>query len=231
MQLLSGKNPEAAGSTLAEAIRMALIKDLASGAMRPGHPIDEKALGARFSTSRTPIREAILQLAAQGFVVMSPRSGASVPKLSMHMLREMLELLGELEAVAAGYAARRMKPGERQQLERSVEACAQAAANDDAAAYERANDDFHQLIYDGCRNGALVEQIVMLRTRCAAYTARRFESPGRMQRSVKEHGDVSRAIADADSGAAREAMLAHISIGGKDFAEFVSGLPPELLGI
>ena len=73
---------------------MALIKDLASGAMRPGHPIDEKELGARFSTSRTPIREAILQLAAQGFVVMSPRSGASVPKLSIHMLREMLELLG-----------------------------------------------------------------------------------------------------------------------------------------
>jgi DNA-binding GntR family transcriptional regulator len=231
MQSLSGRNPEAGGATLAEAIRIALIKDLASGAMRPGHPIDEKALGTRFSTSRTPIREAILQLAAQGFVVMSPRSGASVPKLSIQMLREMLELLGEMEAVAAGYSARRMKPEERRALQTSVDACALAAGADDATAYGRANDDFHQLIYDGCRNGALVEQIATLRTRCAAYTARRFESPGRMQRSVTEHRAVALAIADADSGAAREAMLAHISIGGKDFAEFVSGLPPELLGI
>lgn len=231
MQVLS-KNPEASGgSTLAEAIRMALIKDLASGKMPPGNPIDEKELSVRFSTSRTPIREAILQLAAQGFVVMSPRSGASVPKLSISILRELLELLGELEGIAAGYAARRMRPEERRELQRSVDDCTKAAAEGDASAYERTNAQFHQLIYDGCRNGAVAEQIRMLRTRCAGYTVRRFESPGRMQRSVKEHQAVCQAILDADGDAAREAMLEHISIGGKDFAEFVSGLSPELLGI
>lgn len=231
MHVLS-KNPEAAGaSTLAEAIRIALIKDLASGELRPGHPIDEKELSARFSTSRTPIREAILQLAAQGFIVMSPRSGASVPKLSINILRDLLELLGELEGIAAGYAARRMKPEERRHLQQSVEDCAKAAAESDATAYERANAQFHQMIYEGCRNGALVEQIRMLRTRCAGYTVKRFESPGRMQRSVKEHQAVCQAILDANGDAARKEMLEHISIGGKDFAEFVSGLSPELLGI
>jgi len=53
----------------------------------------------------------------------------------------------------------------------------------------------------------------------------------RMQRSVKEHQAVCQSILDANGDAGRNEMLEHISIGGKDFAEFVSGLSPELLGI
>lgn len=222
------QNPEV-GTTLAESIRLTIIRDLSSGAMRPGQPIDERALSERFNVSRTPIREAILQLAAQGFVVVGPRTGASVPKLSIHMLRELLELLGEMEATAAKFAAKRMRPAEKQELAASLVLCGTAAQADDPVAYQVANDRFHELIYAAARNEALVAQIRNLRTRSAGYTADRFESPGRMQLSVLEHTRIAEALQRGDPAEAQAAMLDHISIGGRDFAEFVSGLPEALL--
>jgi len=167
-----GRSP-VASPTLAESIRLSIIESLASGLLQPGQPIDERGLSERFEVSRTPIREAILQLAAQGFVVMEPRSGASVPRLSIQLLRELLELLGELEGAAAKFAAKRMRPAEKKALEEALAACAEASARDDALAYRDANDHFHDLIYAACRNETLVDQIRALRTRCAAYTANR----------------------------------------------------------
>ena len=217
-------------ATLSEAVRQSIIRDLSIGALRPGHPLDERALSERFEVSRTPIREAILQLAAQGFLVISPRSGASVPRLSIVLLRELLELLGELEGIAATYAAKRIRPQEKTELAECIAQCTAAAEADDATAYQTANDRFHGLIYAASRNGALVEQIRALRTRCAAYTVDRFDSPGRMKRSALEHAAIAKGVLGNDAAAAHAAMLNHISIGGKDFAEFVSGIPTELLG-
>lgn len=218
-----------AGQTLTESIRLSVIRDLSSGVLRPGQPIDERALSEQFGVSRTPIREAILQLAAQGFVVVGPRTGASVPKLSIHMLRELLELLGELEATAAKFAARRMRPAEKQELEQALSDCTAAAQANDPIAYNTANARFHDLVYQAARNDSLTDQIHRLRTRSAGYTADRFESPGRMPRSLQEHTAIAAALLRGDPEQAHAAMLDHISIGGRDFAEFVSGLPEELL--
>ena len=222
------KNPQA-GQTLTESIRLSVIRDLSSGVLRPGQPIDERALSEQFQVSRTPIREAILQLAAQGFVVVGPRTGASVPKLSIHMLRELLELLGELEATAAKFAARRMRPEEKQELEQALADCVDAAKASDPIAYDAANTRFHDLVYHAARNDSLIDQIHRLRTRSAGYTADRFESPGRMPRSLQDHAAIAAALLRGDPEQAHAAMLDHISIGGRDFAEFVSGLPEELL--
>jgi DNA-binding GntR family transcriptional regulator len=216
------------GQTLTESIRLSVIKDLSSGVLLPGHPIDERALSEQYEVSRTPIREAILQLAAQGFVVVG-RSGASVPKLSIHMLRELLELLGELEATAAKFAARRMRPAEKQEIEQALADCVDAAKANDPLAYDAANTRFHELVYHAARNDSLIDQIRRLRTRSAGYTADRFESPGRMQRSLQDHAAIVAALLHGDPEQAHAAMLDHISIGGRDFAEFVSGLPAELL--
>ena len=218
-----------AGQTLTESIRLSVIRGLSSGVLRPGQPIDERALAEQFEVSRTPIREAILQLAAQGFVVVGPRTGASVPKLSIHLLRELLELLGELEATAAKFAARRVRPAEKQDLEQVLADCEVAARACDPIAYDAANTRFHDLIYHAARNNSLVDQIHRVRTRSAGYTADRFESPGRMARSLQDHAAIAAALLRGDPEQAHAAMLDHISIGGRDFAEFVSGLPGELL--
>ena len=64
-----------------------------------------------------------------------------------------------------------------------------------------------------------------IRLRCAGYTLDRFESAGRIQKSVEEHRRLLAAIESGDPDRAHAAMLEHIGIGGRDFSEFVSRLP------
>ncbi|HUD32989.1 MAG TPA: GntR family transcriptional regulator [Variovorax sp.] len=214
------------GLTLASHIRRTVIEDISQGALAPGTTLDEQVLCTRFQASRTPVREAMLQLAAEGFVTAGSRSGVVIPKLSIARLRELLELLAEMEAAAAKFATRRLDGRGRDVLREAFGRCEAAAALGDAAAYQDANDRFHQAIHDAARNETLTHQIHSLRTRCAAYTHHRFESPGRIGRSLEEHRHLLAGIESGDPARGHAAMLDHIAIGGRDFAEFVSRLPP-----
>ncbi|MGQ3117588.1 GntR family transcriptional regulator [Hydrogenophaga sp.] len=223
--------PTKGARTFAEQVRLAILQDLASGALRPGEPLDEKLLCERFGVSRTPVREAFLQLVAQGFAVNEARSSVTIPKLSLQRLRDILELIAELEATAARLAARRATAAERQAILVSLEQGRRIAADGTARTYEAANDEFHRAIWSASHNELLEEQVRQMRTKTAGYTRNRFDSPGRMQRSVEEHHAVALAIANGDEAAAWQAMSDHIAIGGRDFAEFVSGIPASLLSV
>lgn len=222
-------NPQT-GLTLAAHIRQAVIEEISQGTLAPGMALDEQALCTRFQASRTPVREAMLQLAAEGFVTTGSRNGVVVPKLSIARLRELLELLAEMEAAAAKFATRRLDAKGRAVLREAFARCEAAAALGDPTAYRDANDRFHQTIYDAARNETLTHQIRSLRTRCAAYTQDRFESPGRIGRSLEEHRHLLAEIESGDPARGHAAMLEHIAIGGRDFAEFVSRLPLSYLG-
>ena len=218
------------GRTLADRVRNAILQDLAMGTLMPGEPLDEKRLCERFGVSRTPVREAFLQLVAQGFAVSEARSSVTIPKLSLQHLRNLLELIGELEAIAARLAAKRATGPERTRIEAALERCQTVLGSESAEDYELANSAFHDSVYAASHNEMLAEQLHQLRMRVAGYTRNRFDSPGRAQRSYQEHAVVAQAIAAGDEVGAWRAMAEHVAIGGKDFAEFVSGISPELLG-
>jgi DNA-binding GntR family transcriptional regulator len=215
--------------SLSDTVRMEMERELLTGALVPGAVLDERSLAERFGVSRTPVREAVLHLAAQGLLHVVPRVGVVVPKLSVQELLSLLEMLGELEGACAKFATKRMDAGERDALRTAVEACEVAAGARDAGSYGEANTRFHDVIYKGCRNEWAVKQVRALRLRCASYTRSRFDWPGRVNKSLAEHKQVLAAVAAGDSEAARQAMLDHISVGGKDFAEFVSSLNADLL--
>jgi DNA-binding GntR family transcriptional regulator len=214
---------------LTDTIRLTLENEIRQGLILPGQSLEEKALQERFSASRTPVREALQQLAVQNLVRILPRTGAVVPRLSTRELLAQLELLAELEGACAKFAARRMNEEERRGLADALRACEEAAAAQDSDRYEEANDCFHDILYVGSRNPYAVEQIRTIRMRCRAYVAKRFELPRRMQKSVDEHRAIVRCALDADAAGAQEAMIAHIAIGGRDFAEFVTRIPEDFL--
>ena len=93
-----------------------LEDDIEHGRLSPGDRLDEQTLATRFEVSRTPAREALLQLAAAGIVRMVPRQGAVVSSVSPQLAIGMVEVLTALEAEAAGLAARRMSDAEKAQL-------------------------------------------------------------------------------------------------------------------
>ncbi len=214
---------------LAGEIRSKLAHEIETGRLSPGSSLDERALAERFSVSRTPVREAIAQLAAQNLVTVAPRQGVFVSRMTIPQLREMLELLGELEALCARYAARRMDGKERDSLQESVRACFAAAEASDTRLYIRENVRFHGLLHAGARNRYLADQVNSIHRQIRRYRANDFQTRQQMDKSAAEHERIAAAIMVADENGAQEAMAIHVPAGNIGFAEFLSRLPASFL--
>ena len=212
---------ESPAATVTDEVRLALEDDIRQGRLRPGDALDVKAVAERFGISRTPAKEALLQLAAAGLMNFSPRRGAVVTRLEPREVFGMLEVLAVLEAEAARLSARRMSNEQRQALDAVQREAEQAVENDDIPAYTALNLRLHDLIYQGCDNSYLAGQIVRIRERLAAYRPVSFERPGRMKASHREHGAIVRAIVRGDEPEAQRAMTEHITVGGTAQAELM----------
>ncbi|MFS2117573.1 GntR family transcriptional regulator, partial [Herbaspirillum frisingense] len=102
--------------TRSETLRESIEEMIAVGKLAPGQHLDETSLAEEFGVSRTPIREALIQLASMGIVEMRPRRGAIVAEIGPQQLIEMFEVMAEFEAMCGRLAARRMTPAEHVEL-------------------------------------------------------------------------------------------------------------------
>ncbi len=209
----------------ANEIRAALQEEIESGRLPPGAPLDERALAARFQVSRTPVREALQQLAARDLVRIAPRQGVSVSRLSINQVRAIMESVGELEALCAKLAARRVDDTLRQQLDDAVQRCQDAAVQGGAAEYSIANSFFHETIYAGSRNPYLAELIRNARRQIQRYRIRDFHTKAQMSKSLQEHLKIARAIQEGDEPLAAQYMLLHVPSGSSGFSEFLARMP------
>jgi DNA-binding GntR family transcriptional regulator len=211
-RILPAEAPVAGGSrrTLAEELRLALADDIVRGLLVPGSALDETELARRFGVSRTPVREAIRQLAASGLVEVRAHRGAVVARPSEDRLIGMFEAMAELEALCAGLAAERMSPAERGQLEavhRELRALIQSG---DPQRYHEVNEAFHAAIYAGAHNAYLAEMTHATRYRVQPFRRAQFRNLGRMAKSHVEHDRVVLAILRGDREGAAGAMRLHI---------------------
>ena len=212
----------------AEEIRQKLEDQINSGELLPGDALDERDLAARFGVSRTPVREAIAQLSAQGLVTSAPRQGVLVARMSIKELLALFELLAELEGICAKFCARRLNESQRKRLLEVQQAGLLHVEAGDVQAYSQYNVDFHALLYAGCHNEFLAQQLRSLRRRTQMYRQNAFMQIGRMRVSHADHQRILDAILKGDAEQAQREMVEHITIGGKGFAEFVSTLPTHL---
>jgi DNA-binding GntR family transcriptional regulator len=220
------KQPEK--RNLADEVRQQLEDQINGGQLLPGDALDERELAARFGVSRTPVREAITQLAAQGLITTAPRQGILVARMSIKELLAMFELLAELEGICAKYCARRITDAQRARLIGIHATSLEHVESDDAAGYSQSNVDFHAVLYEACHNPFLAQQLQTVRRRTQMYRQNSFLQPGRMRISYEDHGRVLDAILRGDAERAQYHMIEHITIGGKGFAEFVSTLPSHM---
>ncbi len=215
MDLALSRPPAPAGGSLQDRIRLAVQEEIVSGARPPGSAIDEKALALSFDASRTPVREALLMLAAQGLVQIAPRAGIFVRKASTAELVATLEALAELEAVLASLCARRVGPAQCKALRAAQTKASARATAADRKSYEAANTVLHETIYQCSGNPVLVEHVRAVRRALAAYRQRGFDKPGRLAASDREHATIVKAICAGDATAAAAAMRTHIDVGGE----------------
>ncbi len=195
---------------LSAEILRTLAGEVLTGQIPPGAKLEEEALCQRFSASRTPVREALRQLAAQGVVEIRPRQGAFVVQLTVESLVEMFECMGHLEAACASLAARRHTAEDRLALSSSHEACIQAAQLADPIAFYGANAQFHQCIYRASHNNYLARQTLELCNRLEAYRRDSTFHPGLMSLSIREHQEVLDAIFAMDEVTSAMRMRQHL---------------------
>lgn len=190
--------------------------EIATGTLAPGTKLDEETLCERFGASRTPVREALRQLAAQGMVELRPRQGAFVTQLTVELLIEMFETMAFLEAACAALAARRHTAEDRRALKASHEACVAAAQKEDPLLYYEANARLHECLYRASHNQHLETMTLELRNRLEAYRREITFHPGLMALSNTEHGGVLEAVLAMDEQAAAARMSQHLDTLRKD---------------
>lgn len=202
----------------------AIQAEILEGALKPAERLEELTLSRRFKVSRTPIREALRQLAATRLVELRPRLGAVVASPTAGEVLDLFELMAELEGVAARLASERADDVALAGIETVHERCQTAARGRNAAAYYRINRDFHDAIHAASGNRALMQEIAALDRRLSPY--RRFITfrAGRTETALREHEQIVRALAKRDSGLAEAAMRDHVRILGDDAAVLVKGL-------
>lgn len=196
--------------TRTDRIRQAIERAIVSGRLEPGTKLDENALAARHGASRTPVREALQQLASQGLIQLRAHAGAFVASLSVVELAEMFEAMAFLEAACAALAARRHTAQDRRLLAAAHEACAKAARKGDPDAFYIANARFHECIYTASHNGYLAGQTLQLGNRLEAYRREATFHPGLMSMTMAEHERIMQAIFDMDETVAGQQMRSHL---------------------
>lgn len=210
--------------TRSETLREQIEEMIAVGTLKPGQHLDETVLAEKFGVSRTPIREALIQLASMGIIVIRPRRGAIVAEIGPQQLIEMFEVMAELEAMCARLAARRMSAAEHAILKATHLACQEARDEADSDAYFYKNEEFHRQIYIGSKNAFLEEQARALQRRLRPYRRLQLRVRNRVTASFDEHGAVVDAIIAGKGEHAAELLRQHIMIQGQRFSDLVASL-------
>ena len=198
--------------TRAEELRLQLADEIVRGTLAPGAALDETDIARRFNVSRTPVREALRQLAASGLIDARAHRGAVVARPSLDRLTGMFEAMAELEALCAGLAAERMQPSERHRLEAVHEELRVLSYAGNPDRFHEVNERFHNAIYAGSQNGYIAEMTLATRVRVQPFRRAQFRNLGRLAKSHAEHDRVVVAILRGDKVGAAVAMRAHIEL-------------------
>lgn len=199
------------GITHGERLRIEIADKILCGDLVPGTSLDETTLAERYGVSRTPVREALRELAAAGLVVHRPHRGAVVAAVTEDRLLEMFQVMADLESLCAGYAAGSITPAERQKLVELHTEGKELVRMGDLEAYTEANDIFHDFIYETSHNSFLAETALSVRRRVSPFRRAQFRTLGRLAVSHEEHDRVVQAILRGDKEAAAREMRTHLS--------------------
>jgi DNA-binding GntR family transcriptional regulator len=200
-------SPRALYEEVAELLRQRIFRR----ELQPGSWIDEMKLAEEYGISRTPLREALKVLAAEGLVTMKVRRGAYVTEVSEKDLSDVYHLLALLESDAAGAVAERATDAqlaELQQLHKQLEA---AAGNREK--FFALNERFHMRLLEIAGNRWAGQMVADLRKVMKLNRHNSLLKAGRLQESLEEHRAIMAALAHRDAKASTRKMQEHFGNG------------------
>jgi len=198
-------------SSLHDEVAAKLRERIFAGALVPGGFIDEPALCAELSISRTPLREALKVLTAEGLVRHEPRRGCFVSQVTEQDLDEIFPVIALLEGRCAYEAARNATDADLQALDQLHERLQRNARARHITEYYETNFAIHEAIIVLADNRWLAQVIGDLRKIVKLARLQQLHAPGRLEQSLSEHMAVYAALKARDAEGAEAAMRTHLT--------------------
>ncbi len=198
-------------AALHEQVAYRLRELLVEGAIAPGAKLNERELAERLSVSRTPLREAIKMLAAEGLVELLPNRGAVALSLSEQDVHNTFEVMAGLEGMSGELAAQRITEAELAEIKALHYEMLAAHTRRDLSAYYRLNSQIHKAINSAANNPVLLSTYTQVNARLQALRFRSNQDEAKWKRAVKEHEQMIEALAARDGAALRSILVQHLN--------------------
>jgi len=184
---------------------------IVEGVLTAGEKVPEKALCEKLAVSRTPMREALKVLAAEGLLTLEPNRGARVREMTVDDLEEVFPLMGALEALAGELACANITPAQMNELERSHQRMIKHYQKNELSGYFRHNQRIHEIIMQAANNPTLssMYESLAIRVRRARYMANM--STERWQQAVDEHEEIIDALEKRDGQRLGSILKRHLN--------------------
>ena len=187
-------------------LREAILK----GDLAPGERLMEIKLANQLGVSRTPIREAIRKLELEGLVVMVPRKGAEVAKITEKDLRDVLEVRASLEELAISLACERITDEKIAELKDALEQFSTVIKGKDVTKIAQMDVAFHDVIFEATQNARLVQMVNNLREQMYRYRLEYLKDFSTHSRLDEEHVKIFEAVSARDIERATALIREHI---------------------
>ena len=197
--------------TLHDELASRLREMIVEGELAPGSRIQERLLCDQFGVSRTPIREALKVLSAEGLVSLEPNRGASVTELTLSDLEEAFPIMGALEALAAELACKNITDEQLDVVKKLHAKLVRHYGNGRLKDYFRTNEAIHEAIAEAAGNATLNQ---MLRGLSGRVRRARFQANMTKQRwaeAIAEHEEMMGALSKRDGRGMGRLMKRHLA--------------------
>lgn len=188
-----------------------LRRAIITGEFAPGERLMEISLANRLGVSRTPVREAIRKLELEGLVIMIPRKGAQVAKITEKSLRDVIEIRCVLEEFAASLACERITEEGKEKLKQAHWQFVEAVQSNDIITIVEKDENFHDAIFQATCNDKLITIINNLREQFYRYRMEYVKDIEQHSVLVTEHERLLHAIFNQDSETAKQIMRTHLT--------------------
>lgn len=188
-----------------------LIKEaILTWELRPGDILVERQLAERLGISKTPVRDALLMLEQEGFVVKEPYRGTTVAPISLKDAEEIRQLRETLEGLAIRIAAPLFSPADLEEARAHISSAETALEQGDATLAAEMVEKFHQLLVQKAGNKRLTQFIQQLDEHSQRLNMVLRQIPGRARRSIEEHKRILAAIEENNPTLAVRAVQEHV---------------------
>lgn len=209
--------------TMSAALLDEIRQRILDGRYQGGSQLRQDALADEFGTSRIPVREALFQLEAEGFVRILPHRGATVSTLSAEDVAEAFDLRIVLEPQLLRFALPHLTAADLAEMDRVLEDYSQALKVGDTARWGQLNTEFHLLLYRHAGRKRTLMIVTSLLQECDRYTRVQLSSDvSKLERADREHRELVRLCRAGDTAEAVRLLRAHIEQVGQELRTFLT---------